>query len=74
MKTSLSSNLIIIFSFATNIGISNGYLYSRLCRPSTGLIRTVFVATFGLSASLLELCIWEINGFLQKEYLCMRYL
>jgi hypothetical protein len=68
MKTSLTSNLIIISSFAINIGISDWYLFSRLCRPSTALVRAVFVATFGLSGSLLELCLWEINGTLQNEY------
>jgi hypothetical protein len=51
-----------------NIAISNGYMYSRICRPSTVLVRGVFVATFGLSASLLELCLWEINGSLQNEF------
>ena len=72
MKTSLLSSFIIFASFAGNIAISNGYLYSRLCRPSTAVVRSVFVATFGLSASLLELCLWEINGSLQNEYiLCL---
>ena len=72
MKTSLTSNLVIIFSFAINVAISDWWLYSRLCRPSTVLVRAVFVSTFGLSASLLELCLWEINGTLQREYIHMR--
>jgi hypothetical protein len=68
MTTSIFSILIICFSFILNIAVSNGYLYSRICRPSTILVRSVFVATFGLSASLLELCLWEINGSLQNEF------
>src|SRR5271155_3761777 len=35
MTTSVFSILIICFSFILNIAVSNGYLYSRICRPST---------------------------------------
>ena len=69
MTTSLTSTVIIVCLFLVNLIVSNGYLYSRLCQPSTILVRVVFVATFGLSASLLQLCLWEINGSLERECL-----
>ena len=68
MTASIFSIFIICLSFIANIAVSNGYLYARICRQSTVLVRGVFVGTFGLSASLLELCLWEINGSLQNEY------
>jgi len=67
MSPSPLSTLLIAALFLLNIGFSNGYLYARLCRPSTLLVRSVFVATFGLSASLLQLCLWEINGSLDSD-------
>jgi hypothetical protein len=68
MTTSLTSTVVIVCLFLANLVVSNGYFYSRLCQPSTILVRAVFVATFGLSASLLQLCLWEINGSLEREY------
>jgi hypothetical protein len=68
MATSLISTVVIVCLFLCNILVSYGYLYQRLCQPSTGLVRIVFVTTFGLSASLLQLCLWEIKGSLDPEY------
>ena len=68
MSISLTSALVIDGFFFVNILISNTVLFPRLCRPSTFLVRAVFVATFGLSASLLQLCLWEITGTLEKTY------
>jgi hypothetical protein len=67
MTISVFSIVIIGVCVAGNILFSNGYLFSRLCQPSTTLVRGVFVATFTLSASLLQLCLWEIQGSLQNE-------
>jgi len=67
MSPSPLSTLLITLLFLLNIGFSNGYLYTRLCRPSTILVRSVFVFTFSLSASLLQLCLWEINGSLDSD-------
>ena len=69
MTNTAFSVIIIIFSFIANVAVSNGYLYNRLCRPSPPLVRAVFAATFGISASLLQLCLWEIHGSLQNEYI-----
>lgn len=68
MTVSLFSTFVIVGCFLANVGVSNGYLYSRLCQESTLLVRAVFVGTFALSGSLLQLCLWEINGSLQNEY------
>jgi hypothetical protein len=67
MAISLTSVLIIGFFFI-NIAVSDQVLFPRLCRPSTLLVHVLFVATFGLSASLLQLCCWEITGSLENEY------
>jgi len=67
MPPSILSILLITSLFLLNIGFSNSYLYTRLCRPSTLVIRSVFVTTFGLSLSLLQLCLWEINGSLDSD-------
>lgn len=68
MAISLTSVLIIDGFFFVNIAVSDQLLFPRLCRPSTVLVRVLFVATFGLSASLLQLCCWEITGSLENEY------
>jgi hypothetical protein len=65
---SLFSGIVIAGCVVGNIAFSNGYLFSRLCQSSTTLVRCVFVATFALSASLLQLCLWEIHGSLHDEY------
>ena len=70
MPISLTSVFVIDGFFFVNIFVSNTLLFPRLCRPSTMLVRTVFVATLGLSASLLQLCLWEITGTLEKTYYC----
>jgi hypothetical protein len=69
MAISLTSVLIIDGFFFVNIAVSDQLLFPRLCRRSTVLVRVLFVMTFGLSASLLQLCCWEITGSLENECL-----
>jgi hypothetical protein len=59
---------VVVGCFALNVFVSNSYLYKRVCRTSTSVVRAVFVVSFALSASLFELCLWEINDSLDREY------
>jgi hypothetical protein len=74
MRISLWTVLVIDGFFFLNVLVSNSFLFPRLCRPSTLLVRSVFVTTLGLSASLLQLCAWEISGTLENEYPLPPYL
>ena len=62
------SAIIVLVFFLFNVISSNLYVYPRLCRFSTTPVRVTFVATFALSFSLLQLCLWEINASLEDQY------
>jgi len=63
-----SSLVIICLAFLGNLLVSNNYLYGKFCQPSTIVVRVIFVGTFGFSASLLQLCLWEMSGSFHDEY------
>lgn len=73
-QSGLFSGAVVVFAFIANVAISHGYIYSRVCQPSTSLVRTVFIATFGISGMILELCLWEIHGSLKSEYSSVAYV